>query len=156
MVVGVNGDKVPNSIMDAALAEARLAQTLGEVPIGAVITHQGAIIARAGNRTRTLNDPTAHAEILAIRFACEVLGSQRIDDCDLYVTLEPCAMCAGAISHARIRRLYYGASDVKGGAVERGPRLFSQPTCMHAPEVYAGLAEQEARELLRVFFKALR
>jgi tRNA(adenine34) deaminase len=156
MAVGVNADKVPISAMDAALAEARVAQTLGEVPIGAVITHQGAIIARAGNRTRTLNDPTAHAEILAIRFACEALGSQRIEDCDLYVTLEPCAMCAGAISHARIRRLYYGVADAKGGAVEHGPRFFSQPTCLHAPEVYGGLSEAEAGEMLKVFFKGLR
>jgi tRNA(adenine34) deaminase len=156
MAVGVNADKVPISAMDAALAEARIAQTLGEVPIGAVITHQGAIIARAGNRTRTLNDPTAHAEILAIRFACEALGSQRIDACDLFVTLEPCAMCAGAISHARIRRLYYGAADAKGGAVEHGPRFFSQPTCLHAPEVYGGLAEAEAGEMLKGFFRGLR
>jgi tRNA(adenine34) deaminase len=156
MAVGVNAGKVPISAMDEALAEARVAQTLGEVPIGAVITHQGAIIARAGNRTRTLNDPTAHAEILAIRMACEALGSQRIDDCDLYVTLEPCAMCAGAISHARIRRLYYGAPDAKGGAVEYGPRFFSQPTCMHAPEIYGGLAETEAGELLKSFFQCLR
>jgi tRNA(adenine34) deaminase len=156
MAVGVNADKVPISAMDAALAEARVAQTLGEVPIGAVIMHRGAIIARAGNRTRTLNDPTAHAEILAIRFACDALGSQRIDVCDLYVTLEPCAMCAGAISHARIRRLYYGAGDAKGGAVEHGPRFFSQPTCLHAPEVYGGLAEAEAGEMLKGFFKELR
>jgi tRNA(adenine34) deaminase len=156
MAVGVNADKVPISAMDAALAEACVAQTLGEVPIGAVIMHRGAIIARAGNRTRTLNDPTAHAEILAIRFACDALGSQRIDDCDLYVTLEPCAMCAGAISHARIRRLYYGVSDAKGGAVEHGPRFFSQPTCLHAPEVYGGLAEAEAGEMLKAFFKGLR
>jgi tRNA(adenine34) deaminase len=156
MAVGVNAGKVPISAMDEALAEARVAQTLGEVPIGAVITHQGAIIARAGNRTRTLNDPTAHAEILAIRMACEALGSQRIDDCDLYVTLEPCAMCAGAISHARIRRLYYGAPDAKGGAVEYGPRFFSQQTCMHAPEIYGGLAETEAGELLKSFFQCLR
>ena len=156
MVVGVNGDKVPNSIMDVALAEARVAQSMGEVPIGAVITHQGAIIARAGNRTRTLNDPTAHAEILAIRYACEALGSQRIEGCDLYVTLEPCAMCAGAISHARIRRLYYGVADPKGGAVEHGPRFFNQPTCLHAPEVYGGLAEAEASQMLKNFFKARR
>ncbi len=156
MAVGENAGAKPISVMDAALEQARQAQTLGEVPIGAVITHQGAIIARAGNRTRTLNDPTAHAEILAIRMACEMLGSQRIADCDLYVTLEPCAMCAGAISHARIRRLYYGAPDEKGGAVSNGPRFFSQPTCFHAPDVYAGLAETEAAELLQKFFRALR
>jgi tRNA(adenine34) deaminase len=142
--------------MYAALAEARLAQTLGEVPIGAVITHQGVILARAGNRTRAFKDPTAHAEVLAIRIACEALGSQRIDECDLYVTLEPCAMCAGAISHSRIRRLYYGAADRKGGAVEHGPKFFSQPTCLHAPEVYSGLAEAEAGELLKAFFSELR
>jgi tRNA(adenine34) deaminase len=156
MAVGENADARPISAMDAALAEAKIAQTLGEVPIGAVMTHQGAIIARAGNRTRTLNDPTAHAEILAIRMACEAIGSQRIDDCDLYVTLEPCAMCAGAISHARIRRLYYGAADAKGGAVEHGPRFFRQPTCLHAPDVYSGLAEAEASAMLKGFFRGLR
>ncbi len=156
MTVGVNASKVAISAMDEALAEARIAKSLGEVPIGAVITHHGAIIARAGNRTRTLNDPTAHAEMLAIRIACEKFGSQRIEECDLYVTLEPCAMCAGAISHARIRRLYYGAADAKGGAVEHGPRFFSQPTCLHAPDTYGGLAEAEAGEMLKVFFKALR
>jgi tRNA(adenine34) deaminase len=156
MAVGVNAGKTPISAMDAALAEARLAQSLGEVPIGAVITHNGVLVARAGNRTRTLSDPTAHAEILAIRMACEAIGSQRINECDLYVTLEPCAMCAGAISHARIRRLYFAAADAKGGAVEHGPRFFGQPTCMHAPEVYSGLAEVEAADLLKDFFKALR
>ena len=156
MAVGENAGKTPIRAMDAALAEARIAESLGEVPIGAVITHQGTIIARTGNRTRTTHDPTAHAEILAIRMACEALGTQRIDGCDLYVTLEPCAMCAGAISHARIRRLYYGASDIKGGAVEYGPRFFSQPTCFHAPEVYSGIAEAESRDLLKVFFKGLR
>jgi tRNA(adenine34) deaminase len=156
MAVAENAGKVPISAMDAALAQARVAQTLGEVPIGAVVTHQGDIIARAGNRTRTLGDPTAHAEILVVRMACEALGSQRIDACDLYVTLEPCAMCAGAISHARIRRLYYGAADAKGGAVEHGPRFFSQPTCLHAPEVYAGLAEAESANVLKEFFKGLR
>jgi tRNA(adenine34) deaminase len=156
MAVGENTGARPISVMDAALAEARLAQTLGEVPIGAVITHQGVILARAGNRTRAFKDPTAHAEVLAIRIACEALGSQRIDECDLYVTLEPCAMCAGAISHSRIRRLYYGAADRKGGAVEHGPKFFSQPTCLHAPEVYSGLAEAEAGELLKAFFSELR
>ena len=156
MAVGENADAKPISAMDAALEQARIAQTHGEVPIGAVITRHGVIIASAGNRTRSLNDPTAHAEILAIRYACEALGSQRIDDCDLYVTLEPCAMCAGAISHARIRRLYYGASDAKGGAVEQGPRFFGQPTCLHAPEIYAGLAERESTDLLKSFFKGLR
>ena len=156
MAVAENVGKMPISAMDVALDEARTAQTLGEVPIGAVITHKGAIIAQAGNRTRSRNDPTAHAEILVIRMACEMLGSQRIDDCDLYVTLEPCAMCAGAISHARIRRLYYGARDAKGGAVDHGPRFFNQPTCFHAPDVYAGLAETESEDLLKAFFKALR
>ena len=156
MTVGENAGDTAISAMDAALAEARVAEKLGEVPIGAVITQNGVIIARAGNRTRTLNDPTAHAEILAIRMACEALGSQRIDDCDLYVTLEPCAMCAGAISHARLRRLYYGASDAKGGAVEHGPRFFNQPTCLHAPETYSGMAESEAAEMLKAFFKGLR
>ena len=156
MAVGENAGKASISFMDMALEEAQIAQTLGEVPIGAVITHNGAIIARAGNRTRTLNDPTAHAEILAIRYACEALSSQRIMDCDLYVTLEPCAMCAGAISHARIRRLYYGAADAKGGAVEHGPRFFGQPTCLHAPEVYAGIAESEAAGMLQGFFRELR
>jgi tRNA(adenine34) deaminase len=156
MAVGENTGARPISVMDAALAEARLAQTLGEVPIGAVITHQGVILARAGNRTRAFKDPTAHAEVLAIRIACEALGSQRIDECDLYVTLEPCAMCAGAISHSRIRRLYYGAADRKGGAVEHGPKFFSQPTCLHAPEVYSGLAEAKAGELLKAFFSELR
>lgn len=156
MAVGENADKISNSMMDCALDEARMAQSLGEVPIGAVITHQGRIIARAGNRTRTSNDPTAHAEILAIRMACEALGSERIGACDLYVTLEPCAMCAGAISHARIRRLYYAAADAKGGAVQHGPVFFSQPTCLHAPDVYSGLAETEAAAMLTAFFKNLR
>ncbi|MGL4404796.1 MAG: nucleoside deaminase [Notoacmeibacter sp.] len=156
MTVGENAGKTANSIMDAALAEAKLAETLGEVPIGAVITHNGAIIARAGNRTRTLNDPTAHAEILAIRMACELLNSPRITDCDLYVSLEPCAMCAGAISYARIRRLYYGAADEKGGAVDHGPRFFHQPTCFHAPDVYSGFAQSQSSELLKAFFERLR
>lgn len=156
MTVGENAGKAANSAMDAALMEARRAESMGEVPIGAVVTLNGAIIAQAGNRTRTINDPTAHAEILAIRMACEAIGSPRIADCDLYVTLEPCAMCAGAISHARVRRLYYGASDIKGGAVENGPRFFGQPTCFHAPEVYSGLSEIESAEMLKAFFKGLR
>lgn len=142
--------------MAAALAQARTAMALGEVPVGAVIVHSGRIVAEAGNRTRTLNDPTAHAELLAIRMACEALRSPRIGECDLYVTLEPCAMCAGAISHARLRRLYYGAPDVKGGAVENGTRFFSQPSCFHAPELYPGLGEAEASGLLRGFFASLR
>ncbi|MGL4404347.1 MAG: nucleoside deaminase [Notoacmeibacter sp.] len=156
MTVEENADKPANSMMETALAEARIAEALGEVPIGAVIARHGEIIARAGNRTRSLNDPTAHAEILAIRMACSVVGSQRIEDCDLYVTLEPCAMCAGAISHARIRRLYYAASDIKGGAVENGPLFFKQKTCLHSPEVYAGLAETDAETMLKTFFKSLR
>ena len=156
MTVGENAGNTAISAMDAALAEARVAEKLGEVPIGAVITQNNVIIARSGNRTRTLNDPTAHAEILAIRMACEALGSQRIEGCDLYVTLEPCAMCAGAISFARLGRLYFGAADIKGGAVENGSRFFSQQTCHHAPEVYSGIEEVQAAELLRAFFKARR
>ena len=143
--------------MDAALEQARAAALRCEVPVGAVIVDaSGAIISRAGNRTRELNDPTAHAEIVAIRAACAALGSERLSGCDLYVTLEPCPMCASAISLARIRRLYFGASDPKGGGVEQGPRIFNQPTCHHAPEVYEGLAATEAAELLRAFFSARR
>jgi tRNA(adenine34) deaminase len=142
--------------MSAAFEEARAAGARGEVPIGAAIARDGAIIASAGNRTIADNDPTAHAEILAIRAAGAALGSQRLADCDLYVTLEPCAMCAGAISFARLRRLYYAASDAKGGAVEHGPRFFTQPTCHHAPDVYGGIRESEAAALLRAFFEARR
>ncbi|MCH9809187.1 MAG: nucleoside deaminase [Alphaproteobacteria bacterium] len=143
--------------MAQALAEAHAAAERGEVPIGAVVVDAGGkIIARAGNRTRQLNDPTAHAEILAIRAACKVLGSERIGDCDLYVTLEPCPMCATAVSFARIKRLYYGASDPKGGGIEHGARVFAQPTCHHAPEIYPGLDEQRSSELLRAFFAARR
>ena len=142
--------------MSVAFEEARAAGARGEVPIGAAIAQGGAIIASAGNRTLADNDPTAHAEILAIRAAGAALGSQRLADCDLYVTLEPCAMCAGAISFARLRRLYYGASDAKGGAVEHGPRFFAQPTCHHSPEVYGGIRESEAATLLRAFFAARR
>lgn len=138
--------------LDAAFAEARAAGARGEVPVGAAIARDGALIASAGNRTRELNDPTAHAEVLAIRAACAALGSERLTDCDLYVTLEPCAMCAGAISFARLRRLYFSAPDPKGGAVEHGPRFFSQATCHHAPEVYGGLRESEAAAMLRGFF----
>lgn len=142
--------------MDAAFAEAEAAQERGEVPIGAVIVSGGSILASAGNRTRELNDPTAHAELLAIREACRLAASERLPDADLYVTLEPCPMCAGAISHARIRRLYYGAQDPKGGGVAHGARVFSHPTCLHAPEVYDGMAEAEAAALLRGFFAAKR
>ena len=142
--------------MSVAFAEARAAETRGEAPIGAAIVRDGAVIARAGNRTREFADPTAHAEILAIRSAGVKIGSERLVGCDLYVTLEPCAMCAGAVSHARIRRLYYAAPDTKGGAVENGPRFFSQPTCHHAPETYGGIREREAASLLRAFFKTRR
>ncbi len=142
--------------MSAAFAEARAAEGRGEAPIGAAILRAGVIVARAGNRTRELADPTAHAEILAIRAAARALGNHRLTDCDLYVTLEPCAMCAGAISHARLRRLYFAADDPKGGAVEHGPRFFSQPTCLHAPEVYGGIRESEAAEMLRGFFRERR
>lgn len=139
--------------MDVALAEARAAAARGEVPIGAVIVSpDGAIVAQAGNRTRELSDPTAHAEILAIRAACAAASSERLPGHDLYVTLEPCPMCAAAISFARIRRLYWGASDPKGGGVENGPRVFAHPTCHHAPELYGGLADQDAADLLRGFF----
>jgi tRNA(adenine34) deaminase len=142
--------------MQVALEEARAAAARGEVPIGAVIVRDGAIIARAGNCTIADDDPTAHAEMVAIRRAARGIGSQRLVGADLYVTLEPCAMCAAAISFARIRRLYFGAVDPKGGAVESGPRFFAQPTCHHAPEVYGGLAEREAAELLRSFFQGRR
>jgi tRNA(Arg) A34 adenosine deaminase TadA len=143
--------------MDLALAEAMGARDLGEVPIGAVVVSaNGEVLASAGNRTLALRDPTAHAELLAIRAACERLGSERLTGCDLYVTLEPCAMCAAAISFARIRRLYFGAADPKGGAVEHGPRFFAQPTCHHAPEVIAGLGEAKAASLLKEFFASRR
>lgn len=147
----------PRSHMPLALSEARAAAARGEVPVGAVIVSPaGKVLAAAGNRTRELSDPTAHAEILAIRAACAAMGDERLVDCDLYVTLEPCPMCAAAISFARIRRLYYGAGDPKGGGVEHGPRIFNQPTCHHVPEVYPGLAEAEAGELLKSFFAARR
>ena len=145
------------SHMDLALAEARAAAVRGEVPVGAVVVAaDGRVLAQTGNRTRADHDPTAHAEIVAIRAACHALGTDRLIDCDLYVTLEPCAMCAAAISFARIRRLYYGASDPKGGGVEFGARVFSQPTCHHRPELYPGLAEAESADLLRTFFARLR
>jgi tRNA(adenine34) deaminase len=142
--------------MDAALAEARAAQAAGEVPIGCVVVRDGEIVAKAGNRTIRDHDPTAHAELLAIRAAAHALGNERLDACDLYVTLEPCAMCAGALSFARIRRLYYGAADPKGGAVDSGVRFFGSPTCHHAPEVYGGMGEQAAAEMLRAFFQVRR
>jgi len=142
--------------MRAALDAAAHAGAGGEVPVGAVIVRDGVIVATGANSPRRLHDPTAHAEIQAIRTAAALLGRDRLEDCDLWVTLEPCAMCAGAIAHARIARLYYGASDRKGGAVEHGPRFFSQPTCHHRPEIYAGIGEGEASTLLRDFFAAKR
>ena len=145
------------SHMAIALAEARAAAARGEVPVGAVlVAADGRVLARAGNRTRELADPTAHAEMLVIREAARAFNAERLDGCDLYVTLEPCAMCAGAISFARLRRLYYGAADPKGGAVEHGPRFFSLPTCHHTPEVYPGIGESEAAGLLKTFFAARR
>ena len=144
------------SFMDDALSEARAADAAAEVPVGCVIVREGQIIARAGNRTLRDRDPTAHAEMLAIRQAARALGSERLTDCDLYVTLEPCAMCAAALSFARIRRLYYGAADPKGGAVDNGVRFFAAPTCHHRPEVYGGIGETEAAGLLKKFFRARR
>jgi len=142
--------------MRAALAAARDAAAAGEVPVGAVLVVAGEIVAAAGNAPRGLRDPTAHAEMRAIREGAARLGRDRLEDADLWVTLEPCAMCAGAIAHARIRRLYYAAADPKGGAVEHGPRLFAQPTCHHRPDVYPGIGEGEAAALLRAFFAARR
>ena len=142
--------------MQIALEEARAAEARGEVPVGCAIVHNGEVIARAGNRTMADRDPTAHAELIVIRAAAASLGSERLTDCDLYVTLEPCAMCAAAISFARIARLYFGAGDEKGGAVEHGPRFFSQATCHHAPEFYGGIAETAAAALLRDFFQSRR
>ncbi len=145
-----------HTFMDMALDEAHAAAETGEVPIGCVIVHDGDMIAQAGNRTLADRDPTAHAEMVAIRQAAAALGSERLNVCDLYVTLEPCAMCAAAISFARIRRLYYGAADPKGGAVENGVRYFASATCFHRPEVYGGIGETEASELLKKFFRARR
>src|SRR5215217_2429436 len=147
---------MPQSFMDDALGEAVLARDAEEVPVGAVVVRGGGVIARAGNRTLRDRDPTAHAELLAIRQAAAALGSERLTDCDLYVTLAPCAMCAAATSFARIRRLYYGAADPKGGGVENGVRFFASPTCHHRPEVYGGIGESEAAALLKDFFKARR
>ncbi len=144
------------SFMQIALEEAHAAAARGEVPVGCVIVRGGEVIARAGNRTLVDKDPTAHAELVAIRAAAAALGSERLIDCDLYVTLEPCTMCAGAISFARLRRLYFGASDPKGGAVESGARFFASPSCHHRPEVYGGMAESECAALLKEFFKARR
>ena len=144
------------TFMTEAIEQARAASTAGEVPVGCVIVRDGQVVARAHNRTLTDRDPTAHCEMLAIREAARVLASERLVDCDLYVTLEPCTMCAAAISFARIRRLYYGAADPKGGAVESGVRYFSAPTCLHRPEVYGGIGETEAAALLQKFFAARR
>lgn len=145
-----------SSPLDAAFAEAEAAASRGEVPVGAVVVKDGEIIARAGNRVEELNDPTAHAEVLALRQACEKLGSPRLTGCDLYVTLEPCPLCAAAISLARIRRLCFGAYDPKSGAIEHGPRLFRQAVCHHVPEVIGGLEERRAAALLQNFFADLR
>ncbi|THD35610.1 MAG: nucleoside deaminase [Sphingomonas sp.] len=142
--------------MRAALGAAAAAAAEGEVPVGAVVVLGDRIVATAANAPRARHDPTAHAEMLAIRAAAEAIGDDRLSDCDLWVTLEPCAMCAGAIAHARIKRLYYGASDPKGGAVEHGPRLFAQPTVHHRPEIYGGIGEGEAAALLRDFFASRR
>lgn len=144
------------SMMELALEEAHAAAGRGEVPVGAVAVKDGVVLARDGNRTIEHSDPTAHAEILVIRAVAKSLGSERLAGVDLYVTLEPCPMCAAAISFGRIRRLYYGASDPKGGAVGNGPRLFDSPTCHHRPDVYAGICEQEAAQLLRAFFRDRR
>ena len=146
----------PPSFMQMALDEARAAEARGEVPVGCVIVCDGAVVARAGNRTLADRDPTAHAELLALRAAAAAVGSERLTDCDLYVTLEPCTMCVGAISFARIRRLYFGAPDPKGGAVEHGVRFFAAPTCHHRPEVYGGISEAASATLLRGFFEARR
>jgi tRNA(adenine34) deaminase len=142
--------------MALALAEAKAAAARGEVPVGAVLASGNKVVASDGNRTRELNDPTAHAEMLVIREASQKLSAERLTDLDLYVTLEPCTMCAGAISFARIRRLYYGAADEKGGAVVNGVRFFASPTCHHTPDIYPGIAESDAATLLKEFFQARR
>jgi tRNA(adenine34) deaminase len=147
---------ISKGYMDLALEEARAAADRGEVPVGAVIVRDGVVLARAGNRTREFNDVTAHAEILAIRQAAAMLGSERLTDADLYVTLEPCTMCAAAISFARLRRLYFGAEDEKGGAVTSGVRFFNQSTCHHAPEIYPDIASEDAVHLLKGFFRERR
>lgn len=145
-----------NRFMEIALAEARAAGARGEVPVGAVLVKDGAVIAQSGNRTRAENDVTAHAEVAVIREAARKLGQERLTGADLYVTLEPCTLCAAAISFARIRRLYYGAEDPKGGAVDNGVRFFAQPTCHHAPDVYSGMSGLEAAEILKDFFTGRR
>ena len=156
-LAGITGGMTFRSHMDAALAEARAAASRGEVPVGAVVVDpQGRVIARAGNRTRELSDPTAHAEVLALRAACAAAGSERLPGHDLYVTLEPCPMCAAAIGFARIARLYYGASDPKSGGVAHGARVYAHPQCHHAPEVYDGIAAGEAERLMKRFFEDRR
>jgi tRNA(adenine34) deaminase len=150
------GALMAGSFMDLALAEARAAAAAGEVPVGCVIVRGGDVLARTRNRTLAERDPTAHAEMLAIRQAAAAIGSERLVECDVHVTLEPCTMCAAALAFARIRRLYYGAADPKGGAVESGVRFFSSPTCHHRPDIYGGIGEQEAATLLRGFFAARR
>lgn len=142
--------------MEIALDEARAAAAMGEVPVGAVVVLNNQVIAKTGNRTRSFNDPTAHAETLAIRMACEKLKQDRLEGCDLYVTLEPCTMCAGTISHARLRRLYFGAVDEKGGAVVSGVQFFKAPTCHHAPDVYSSIGENESAAMLKSFFETKR
>ncbi len=144
------------SFMQMAVEEAKAAAGRGEVPVGCVVVRDGEVIARAGNRTVADKDPTGHAELIAIRAAAQALGSERLTDCDLYVTLEPCAMCAGAIAFARLRRLYFGASDPKGGAVDNGVRFFTSTSCHHKPEVYGGIGESESAALLKDFFQARR
>lgn len=144
------------TLWNLAFAEARAAAARGETPVGAVVSRKGAVLASAGNRTLELRDPTAHAEVLAIRLACEQLGSERLPECDIHVTLEPCTLCAAAMSFARIRRVYYAAVDPKGGAVESGVRFFGQPTCHHRPESYGGFRETEAAALLKDFFRSRR
>ena len=151
-----NATPAASGFMELALEQARLAAERGEVPIGAVVVRNGEVIAEAGNRTIELKDVTAHAEILALRSAAQVTGSERLSDCDLYVTLEPCTMCAGAISFARIRRLYFAAADEKGGGVEHGVRFFSSPQCHHAPEIYSGIHGDAAASLLQEFFRDRR
>ncbi|HLO75519.1 MAG TPA: nucleoside deaminase [Magnetospirillum sp.] len=145
-----------NDFMAQALEQARAAARRGEVPVGAVLVRAGQVVAAAGNRVEELSDPTAHAEILVLRAAAAAAGSPRLEGCDLYVTLEPCPMCAAAISFARLRRVYFGAYDPKGGGVEHGPRIFEQPTCHHRPEVIGGMAEAQAADLLRAFFRERR
>jgi tRNA(adenine34) deaminase len=156
MITSVANVLMAGGFMDLALEEARAAAAEGEVPVGCVIVRDGAVIARGRNRTVTHHDPTAHAEMVALRAAAAALGAERLTQCDIYVTLEPCTMCAGALSLARIRRLYYGAADPKGGAVDNGVRFFASPTCHHRPDVYGGIGEQEAGALLREFFAGRR